>query len=217
MYGTSEVDRYMVFSTLSHMRSAKRIMRYLITTMDYGIFYPTANITPLSIEGFVYSDWAGCTKTRRSTTGFILTINQSPVVWKSQRQTITALSSAEAEYVALSSCAKEIQWLRSLFTELCFQKPLIDISYEAPATLLYSDNTAAVSIATAPVISQKGKHIETKYHHVRSLVLENRIFLQHIPTTQQPADMLTKSSSCQFFSDNCKALNIMSKEYIDKM
>ena len=71
-------------------------------TLDHALFYPSQALSDL--EFFCDADWAGCYDTRRSTTGFEGHVNGTPIVWSSKRQSMVSLSSAEAEYISLSSC-----------------------------------------------------------------------------------------------------------------
>lgn len=115
------------------------------------------------------SDFAGDQYTRKSTTGLVIRMNEAPISWKSKRQTITALSSAEAKYVALSTCAKEAVRIRRLIWEpIRFRQ--YDGTADMPITAILSGNTTAISMAPRDPISAKSKHIEIKYHHVKDLI-----------------------------------------------
>jgi len=101
--------------THRHMVLFKRLLRYLRGTIHYGIFYPSnMHFLPNTLEAYVDSDWTGCHETRRSTTGLLFTIGRSPILWSSKRQSIVALSSTEAEYVAFSSCGRTFARMREL-------------------------------------------------------------------------------------------------------
>lgn len=129
-------------------------------------------------------------------------------MWKSRRQTTLALSSAEAEYVALSTCAKDVTWIRRLFCELKFKCPYDDrMSLES--TKMFVDNTAAISLATNEQVSARNKHIALKVHHVRSLLKKKIVVLNHVRTAKQLADMLTKSVSSLILHEHMPSLNIL--------
>ena len=96
-----------------HYSLAKRVVRYILGTLDHALFYPSQIISDL--EFFCDADWAGCHDTRRSKTGFEGHFNGTPIVWSSKRQSMVSLSSAEAEYISLSSCGKTVIWIRRLF------------------------------------------------------------------------------------------------------
>ncbi len=148
-------------------------------------------VVPSSLVAAVDADWGGDKHTRRSTTGYVVTVNGSPIFWKSKRQTVIALSSADSEYVALSSCAKDVSWLRKLYWEVCHQTPWLEQLRFAPTQVLV-DSTAAQSIAASWQASSWTKHISLKHHHVRELIVNGTIVLCHVASKDQPADLLTK-------------------------
>ncbi len=95
--------------TPRHIAHSKRVLRYLIGSVSVGIHYNCNG--PLDQSSFVAAvdaDWDDDKDTRRPTTGYAVTVNGSPIFWKSKTQTVIALSSAESEYVALSYCAKDV-------------------------------------------------------------------------------------------------------------
>lgn len=94
----------------------KPILRYLKGLQDRGITY--GGEKELCIEGYSDSDWAGDKESRKSTSGYIFMLNGGPVSWCSKRQATVALSSTEAECIALTLAAKEATWLRLLLTKL---------------------------------------------------------------------------------------------------
>ena len=119
-FSTSVASRFAKNPGHIHTEAVKRILKYLKGTKERGIVYGGggADIDNLTIEGYSDSDWAGDKSSRRSTSGFIFMLNGGPVSWCSKRQATVALSSTEAEYIALTLAAKEATWLRLLLTEL---------------------------------------------------------------------------------------------------
>lgn len=105
----------------AHTEAVKTIIRYMKGSINRGITY--GGEEKLLIEGYSDSDWAGNKESRKSTSGFIFMLNGGPVSWCSKRQPTVALSSTEAEYIALTLAAKEATWLRLLLTELSFLQP----------------------------------------------------------------------------------------------
>lgn len=173
-----------------HLVLAKRVLRYISGTTDKSIFFP-ANSTAHPLTAYCDSDWGGCHETRRSTTGIIIKVNNAPIYWSSKRQTLVTLSSSEAEYVALSSCAKQVIWLRRLFYEMRTNKAITD-EPKLPATVINTDSSSGLSLATKQVVSERNKHIDIKIHHVKDLIRDNIIIVNLIRTYEQPADLLTK-------------------------
>ena len=93
-------------------------MWYLKATRTVKITYGGEKGGELIIKGYSDSDWASDHSTRKSTSGFIFMLNGGPISWRSKKQATVALSSTEAEYVALTLAAKEATWLRLLLTEI---------------------------------------------------------------------------------------------------
>ena len=120
-FTVSALPRYLHDPSHNHLSHANRVMRYVSGTKNYSLFFPARPFTPMSIDASVDSNWGADLETRRSVTGFIITVNGSPIYWRSKRQTIVALSSGEAEYIALSAFAREASWLRKLFHEMTYQ------------------------------------------------------------------------------------------------
>ena len=161
----SYVARHSSKPTKVNWRQVKRIFRYLIGTINYGIFY-SKNCNAKCI-GYPDSDWAGDTKDRKSTSGYRFTMNGALISWKTSKQTCVALSTAEAEYVALASAAQEAVWLNKFLAD-------IHSSHKLPI-VINEYNQAAISIAKNPKEHSKTKHIAIKYHLVRDKIANNEI------------------------------------------
>ena len=138
----------------------------------------------ITLSGYCDSDWARCHLTRRSTTAFTFFIGNCLISWQSRLQTTVALSSTEAEYMALSSAAQEALWLRSLLSEIGFKLPF--------STTIWCDNKGAVQLCYNPTHHRRTKHIAIRYHFIRENIAENQLTVDHIPTTSMLADLLTK-------------------------
>ena len=107
-----------------------------------------------------------------------------PVSWKSRKREIVALSTAEAEYIALSSAAQETVWIRRLITELGNEP-------EEPTTLM-EDNQSAIAMTKNPQFHGRAKHIDICHHFIREKVNGGDIKLVYCPMSEIVADMLTK-------------------------
>ena len=133
-----------------HTEAVKTILQYLKGSNKRGITY--GGQSKLLVKGYSNSDWVGDKESRKSTSGFIFMLNGGPVSWCSKRQPTVALSSTEAEYIALTLAAKEATWLRLLLTELGLLQPdqqhaLIKVS---------GGNTCAQAIQQDRVIARGG-------------------------------------------------------------
>ena len=102
----------------SHWKAAKRILRYIRGTVQFGIHY-SAGASPLLI-GFTDSDWAGDPDDRKSTAGYVFTLGSGPITWSCKKQSAISLSSAEAEYRGAVEASKEAMWLRQILLNLVF-------------------------------------------------------------------------------------------------
>ncbi|KAH7430142.1 hypothetical protein KP509_09G085600 [Ceratopteris richardii] len=122
--------------------------------------------------------------TRKSTTGCVFVLAGGTVSWFSKKQTSVALSSAEAEFVALALSAKEGIWLQAVIKELLPE-------YNIPIKML-CDNMSCIHLASNPKHSEKTKHVDLKYHYIHELVEQKRIQLAHTSTHLMWADMFTK-------------------------
>jgi len=137
----------------------------------------------LKLEGFVDANLAGDVDSRKSTTGYVYTLGGTAVSWSSTLQKIVALSTTEAEYVAVSESAKEIVWLQSFLKELG--------KMNGKGTL-YNNSQSAIFLAKNPAFHSRTKHIQIKYHFIRQLLDDEQLTLEKICGSKNPADMLTK-------------------------
>eukprot|EP00253_Pinus_taeda_P033792 PITA_33792 len=158
-------------------------------TITYGIHY-AANCS-LNLIGFTDSDWAGDTIDRKSTSGYVLSLGSGPIFWSSEKQAAIALSSAEAEYRgAVNATIQEI-WLQHFLSEL-------GISVHHP-TVISCDNQSTLKFCRDPVQWQRTKHIEIHMHFIRELIHDGVIDLQYCPSSEQIANIFTKTFTEQKF------------------
>ncbi|GLT32318.1 hypothetical protein SLA2020_069930 [Shorea laevis] len=183
MYLVSLLSRFMSSPNYTHFSAAKRVLRYLKGTFDYGIWYEMG--CKRKLEGYVDSDWAGCEDDMKSTTDYVFSIGSGAFTWISKKQDVVAQSIAEAEYVAAFVAANQAVWLRKMLVDLGFNQD--------EACLLKIDNMSAISIAQNPIQHGRTKHIKVKYHVIRNFIKEKEISLQHCDSEEQNADILTKS------------------------
>ena len=160
--------------------AALRVARYLKGTAGYTLVYGRG-----SKELLVYSDadYAGDKGTRRSRSAFAQILGGGAVAWGSKLQKTVALSTAEAEVVALTIATKETIWLRAI---------LSDLGYTSGPTKVYTDNQAALALANSGVISTRTKHIDVAYHFCKECIDAGTIQISYLGTNDMVADSLTK-------------------------
>ena len=186
-----------------HWNAAKRIMRYLQGTVDFGICYIRDGES--DVMGFSDADWAGDLADRKSTSGYIFMYGGGPVSWRSQKQGCVALSSAEAEYVALAAACQEAVWQRQLFNTLKMS-PAPGPNVKSQDVEMNTDSQSAMAIAKNPRFHGRAKHIDIKYHYVRDSVQAGKIKLVYCPTDDMVADILTKPLAAD---KHCKLRTMM--------
>ena len=138
----------------------------------------------MKLEGYCDADWGGDYLTRRSTTGYIFLFGNSPISWLSKLQKTVALSSCEAEYMALKEAIKEQIWLLNLFEQL-------GLTYTK--TPIRTDSQSAIALAHNPEHHARTKHIDIQYHFIREALEKHLADISYIPTSAQIADGLTKA------------------------
>lgn len=166
-----------------HWELGKHVLRFLKHSRDFTLILKTDPKGPL-LTGYADADW-GSSEGRRSTTGYAFTLGSGAVTWQSKKQPTVALSSAEAEYMALSAATQEALWLRSLLSELGFP--------QRKQTTIYSDNLGAISLTEDSVLHQRVKHIDIRHHFIRDHVTNGSVKAEYLRTEDQPADALTKA------------------------
>jgi len=193
--------------TTRHLTAAKRILRYIKGTKERPLTY-TRNQQPNQIIGFCDASWAEDRANRRSATGFIFLLASGPISWKSKQQATVALSSCEAEYIALTHAIQEALHL----TQLVLSSKLPLDSYTVP---LMEDNQSAIATANNVSITSKTKHFDIKLHFVREVLRKGSIRLQFCPTDKNVADILTKAiSRVKFNHFALQALGIKPTDFI---
>jgi hypothetical protein len=194
-HAVNEISRYMENPGETHWIATKRIMRYLCGTIDLGLVYRATTdgkfqdkVNAINIIAYSDSDWAGDRDDRKSTTGYVIKLNKSTISWLSKKQKTIALSSAEAEYMAICATAQEVMWLRQLLSEI------LPRTQPMSSTVIYTDNQAAQAISKNDTFHDRTKHIDIRHHFVRDGIRAGLYHVDWIPTTKQLADIFTKGT-----------------------
>lgn len=193
-YSVTALSRYNVQPLKMHLTAAKRTLRYLKRTSKFKLSYPKPRTPPTPIlRGFTDSDWAGSTSNRKSVGGCIFFANEhgSPIQWQAKSQSVVALSTLEAEYVACSDATREALWLRLLHFEILnTYSPNV---LQSPLTVpIGCDNQGALKLLETGVVRQKTKHIAVKYHHSHDEQIQGNVRFHYVTSASNLADILTK-------------------------
>ena len=176
-YAVDNVAKFCAKPTKQHWSAVKRILRCLKGTVNFGLLFSDDGS---SYVGYSDADWGGDVGDRKSTSRYQFQIGGTAVSWKSNKQMCVALSTAEAEYIALAAAAQEAIWLRQLTTDLK--------NGPVGATMIFEDNQAAITMAKNPQFHGRSKHIAIKYHFIRD---RGSMELKYCCTKEMVADMLT--------------------------
>eukprot|EP00253_Pinus_taeda_P024114 PITA_24114 len=198
MHAISLISRFMERPKEAHWQAAKRILRYVNGTKRFGILYTTSECSYLI--GYTDSDWAGSVEDRKSTSGYVFHMGSGAISWASRKQPIVALSTVEAEYVAATVAACQEIWMRRMLRSLCQE--------QAKGTVIFCDNSSAITLSKNFVCHKRMKHIDTKFHYIRELVNNGEIVLVHCRTHEQVADILTKPLGQKSFEFLRKCLSM---------
>lgn len=165
----------------------KQVIRYIKGTLDFKLCFMKSS-NNLSLIGYSDADWAN-SEDRRSTTGYYFALNNAgaAVSWKSRKQPTVALSTCEAEYMALTETTQEAIYLKQILSDL-------NVGSVEPIQL-YGDNQGAIAIVKNPVKHNRTKHIDIKYHFIRERYYSNIFTLNYIVSENNIADVMTKPLS----------------------
>ncbi|XP_074337179.1 secreted RxLR effector protein 161-like [Apium graveolens] len=183
-YSVGVLSRYMEKPTTLHLAAVKRILRYVKGMLNYGLIYRKGQGNYM-LAGFSDSDLAGNVDDRKSTGGMAFYLDESLVIWVSQKQRCVALSSCEAEFMAATAAACQCIWLNKVLSQILDAKP--------GPVVIYIDNKSAIDLAKNPVFHGRSKHIDIRYHFIRECVDRGDIIIKHVCSSEQRADVLTKA------------------------
>jgi hypothetical protein len=176
--------RYMSNPGLEHWSALKHLMRYLQGTKDVKLTYKPDNSKELFIS-YCDADHGGNKDNGKSTGGYLMKYGGGAISWSSKLQPFVSLSTTEAEYIAACEAGKEILWLRNLLTEFGY-------TVDTPS-ILRIDNQSALTVSKNPEHHGRMKHLDLRYFWLRESVELGKITPEYIPTSEMPADLLTKA------------------------
>lgn len=177
------LSRFNKNPTESDWTEAKRTVRYLLGTIELKLRLG-GNYDDKILTGYADADWAGNNFDRKSNSGYVFQLFGGSISWACRKQSCIALSSTEAEYVSLAEACQEAIWIKKLLKGFLGQENI--------EAIIYEDKTSCLNMVSNPKFSNQTKHIDTKYHFVRSLFDQGVIKFKYCPTDEMTADLLTK-------------------------
>lgn len=185
----------------THWVIVKRILRYLLGTIDKGLLLRRDSPSSLhafadNLHAFSDADWAGNKDDYSSTSAYLVYLGSNLISWSSKKQKTIARSSTEAEYRSVAVTATELSWVSSLLQELGISLP--------SSPVIYCDNVGATQLSANPIFHSRMKHVAVDYHFIRDQVQTGKLQVAHISSADQLADLLTKplsTSQFQFLRD----------------
>ena len=188
-FAVGQLAKFMSNWGAKHIKAAIDLFLYLNGSPLLGITYGNGH---QNLSSFVDANWAYNPDNGRSTTGYVFLLFGGPISWRSKEQETVALSSTEAEYMALSYATQEAIHLRMLL-------PFIHVDTSNP-TVIFEDNQSALCLANNPVHKERTKHINIRYHFVRERIQTREIVVEKIDTKLNIADLFTKPVDYSTFS-----------------
>jgi hypothetical protein len=183
-FAVGQLSRFLANPNRKCWVAALRVLRYLKGTSSLKLTYEREEEKELSIVGFSDADFAGCKTTRRSTTGFVFIVCGAAITFKSKLQKSVALSTCEAELVAFAAATQEAIWIRRTFNNL--GRPPRD------ATVIYEDNSAALSLMSDHRFSVRTKHVDIKAFFIHEHIEEEEVAPTAVRSTDNVSDIFTK-------------------------
>lgn len=181
-YACSQLSQFNNNFDKSHWIAAKRILRYLAGTINYYLCFIKS--VDWSLKAYTDADWGNDVTDRKSYTGFVIQLGSNSINWESRKQRCVALSSTEAEYLAIGDVCKDICFIKNFLSE---------IITENVSCVVYNDNQSAQKLLECKEFCHKRtKHIDIRFHFVKDLVKSNSITLKYLCTKLMIADVLTK-------------------------
>ena len=182
MYATGQLARPMAKPSKVHMVAAKHTLRYLAGTTDFSITYKKGGF---KLATFSDSNWANNPDNGKSTSSYLTMLANAPMSFRSGLQSLTAMSTMEAELVASALAMKETVFCSNMLMELGFGKEFVQLP-------VYCDNTATLHAFGNRSFSSRTKHIALRFFFIRELVSEGKISIHYVPTEDNLADIGTK-------------------------
>jgi hypothetical protein len=188
VFAVGVLCRFMANPGPEHWKAVKHLFCYLRGTCDFRLTYKPDPSAPYPFHAYSDADHGANLDNGRSTSAYVVKIGSGAVSWMSRLQSIVALLTTEAEFVAAASAGQEVIWMRQLLGELGF-----DVS---KPSLLLLDNQSAIQVARNPEHHGRMKHLDLRFYWLRNVVVAGHIVIRYVPTADMAADLLTKGLAC---------------------
>ncbi|XP_052176613.1 secreted RxLR effector protein 161-like [Diospyros lotus] len=189
MFVVSLISGDMAQPTKLHLLAAKRVLRYLRGTTNFGIFYKKGGNKEL--VAYTDSDYARDFEDRKSTVGYVFMLSSGAVSWSSRKQPIVTLSIIETKFIVATACTCQVVWIKRILTKLSYD--------QGDCTTMFCDNSSTIKLSKNPVIHGHSKHIDVRFHFLCDLNKERVVQLVHCGTQDQVADVMTKPLKLDLF------------------
>jgi len=197
MFSVCKCIRYKASPRKSHLMATKRILKCLKGTHDVGLWYPEGS--NFELIRYSDSDYGGRKIDRTSTSGTLQFLGRSLISWSSKRENSVALSTVEAEYISVGSCAQFL-WMKAT---------LNDFGINFKNVPLLCDNESAIKMTQNPIQHSRTKHIDIMHHFIRDYQQKVDISIENIGAKDQLADIFTKPLDEKRFCKLRNELNIL--------
>lgn len=188
-YSVSTLSRFCHNPSPIHIAAAKRVLRYLRGSTDYGLDYQRGDI---DLQGFTDAEFGSDKHDSKSIGGYVFKLGGMAVSWKSKKQPTVATSTCDSEYTALYFGVREAIWLRNLLGWM-------GLPHGKEPVRIMVDSQSAIRVANNPELHERTKHFRIKYHFTRECINEGLIQTDNIASRDETADILTKPLSKDLF------------------
>jgi hypothetical protein len=204
-----ELTKCLVGASQAAYKEMLRVIKFVLDTRDYGLkLAPTRTKFKWKLVAYSDSDWAGDKDDRRSISGFILFLNGAPIMWRSKGQKTTALSSAEAEFVAAAEAIKEVTYVLQILL-------FLDIEVEMPVEVKV-DNMGAIFMSENSTSNGRTRHMDVKWRYVNELCEEKLIVLKFVRSEDNYSDGKTKNVTREIYERHTP-LFVGEKKYLEEL
>jgi len=193
-YAVTALSRYNSRPFTSHMTAAKGVLQYLESTADFRLHFKGNGIgigIGIDIDncliGYSDFDWANDTADHKSQGGHVFLASNGAISWQSRKQSLIAMSTLEAEFIACSEASREAKWLLQL------KKDIHSSKKDSPPLPINFDNQGALALITTGIIKARTKHIDVCYHNSRDLHRQQILNYSYVHTNENVADIPTKA------------------------